>query len=100
MKIGALLLSQFSSLLALNFQFLGMVAAYKMMERKRNLSLAANMSARKSYSHRKRRHLQARRVRQKARSVWVVNGRTDQWWQSMIGVNVPECNGVGRKIFV
>ena len=34
-KIGALLFSQFSLLLALNFQFFGMVAAYKMMGHKR-----------------------------------------------------------------
>ena len=34
-KIGALLLSQFSLLLALNFHFFGMVAANKMMEHKR-----------------------------------------------------------------
>ena len=40
-KIGALLLSQFGLLAALNFQLFGMVTTYKMMELKRNLSLAA-----------------------------------------------------------
>ena len=40
-KIGALILSQFGLLAALNFQFFGMVTAYKMMELKRNLPLAA-----------------------------------------------------------
>ena len=39
-KIGALLLSRFGLLLALNFQLFGMVTADKMMELKRNLSLA------------------------------------------------------------
>ena len=58
------------------------------MELKQNLSLAAYSSARKTYLQRKRRNLQARRVRQKRRSLWVINGRTDQWWQNMIG-NVP-----------
>ena len=48
-KIGALLLSQFGLLAALNFQLFGMVTAYKMMELKRNLSLAAYLSARKMY---------------------------------------------------
>ena len=48
-RIGALLLSQFSLLAALNFQLFGMVTAYKMMEVKRNLSLAAYLSARKTY---------------------------------------------------
>ena len=37
-KIGALLLSQFGLLVALNFQLFGMITAYKMMELKRNLS--------------------------------------------------------------
>ena len=50
-KTGALILSQF-----------GMVTAYKMMELKRNLSLAAYLSARKMYLQRKRRYLQACRV--------------------------------------
>ena len=62
-KIGALLLSQFSLLAALNFQLFGIVTAYKMMDLKRNLSLAAYLSARKTYLKRKRRYLQARRVR-------------------------------------
>ena len=62
MKIGALLLSQFGLLAALNFQLFGMVTAYKMMELKRNLSLPAYLSARKMYLQRKRRYFQARRV--------------------------------------
>ena len=53
-KIGALLLSQFGPLAALNFQLFWMVRAYKMMELKRNLSLAAYLSARKPYLQRKR----------------------------------------------
>ena len=60
-----------------------------MMELKRNLPLAAYLSARKTYLQRKRRN-QARRVRRKPRSVWVINGRTDQWWQNMIGEDVPD----------
>ena len=62
MKIGALLLLQFGLLAALNFQLFGMVTAYKMMELKRNLSLAAYLSARKTYLQRKRRYFQACRV--------------------------------------
>ena len=60
MKIGTLILSQFGLLAAVNFQVFGMVTAYKMMELKRNLSLAAYLSARKTYLQRKRRYLQAR----------------------------------------
>ena len=61
-KIGALILSQFGLLASLNVQLFGMVTAYKMMELKRNLSLAAYLSARETYLQRKRRYLQARRV--------------------------------------
>ena len=61
-KIGALLLSQFGLLAAPNFQLFGMVTAYKMMELKQNLSLAAYLSARKTYLERTTRYLQARRV--------------------------------------
>ena len=59
-KIGALLLSQFGLLVALNFQLFGMITAYKMIELKRKLSLAAYISSRKTYLQRKRRNLQAR----------------------------------------
>ena len=61
-KIGALLPSQFGLLAVLNFQLFWMVTAYKMMELRQNLSLAAYLSARKTYLQRKRRYLQARRV--------------------------------------
>ena len=58
-KIGALLLSQFGLLAALHFQLFGMVTAYKMMELRRNLSLAAYLSATgRTYLQRKRRYLQ------------------------------------------
>ena len=61
-KIGALLFSQFGLLAAFNFQLFWMITAYKMMELKRNLSLVAYLSARKTYLQRKRRYLRARRV--------------------------------------
>ena len=96
-KIGALLLSQFGLLVALNFQLFGMITANKMMELKRNLSLAAYISSRKTYFQRKRGNLQVRQVRRKRRSVWVINGRTDQWWQNMIGEDVPDW--CWKKIF-
>ena len=61
-KIGALLLSQFGLLTALNFQLFGMITAFKMMELKRNLSLAAYLSARKTYLQKEKIYVQARRV--------------------------------------
>ena len=48
-KIGTLLLSQFGLLAGINFQLFEMVTAYKMMELKRNVTLAAYLSARKTY---------------------------------------------------
>ena len=53
-KIGTMLLSQFGLLTSLNFQLFWMVTPYKMMELKRNLSLAAYLSARKMHLQRKR----------------------------------------------
>ena len=61
-KIGAFLLSQFGLLAPLSFQLFGMVTAYIMMELKRNLSLDAYLSSRKTHLQRKRRYLQARLV--------------------------------------
>jgi len=54
-EIGALLLSQFALLAALNFQLFTMVAAYVMTELKRNLSVATYRSVGKTYLYRKRR---------------------------------------------
>ena len=48
-------LAEFGHLAALNFQLFGMVTAYEATELKRNLSLAANLSARKKYLQRKSR---------------------------------------------
>ena len=59
-KIGALLLSQFGLLAALNFQLFWMATAYKMMEIKRNLSLAAYPSARKTYLHRSKEKISSK----------------------------------------
>ena len=63
-KIGALLLSLSLAFWrrSTDFQLFGMVTAYKTIELKRNLSLAAYLSARKTYLQRKRRYLQTCRV--------------------------------------
>ena len=62
MKICALLLGAVWSFGGAQFSTFWIVTAYKMMELKRNLSLAAYLSARKTYLQRKRRYLQVRRV--------------------------------------
>ena len=54
-------------------QLFWMVTAYKMVELKRNLSLAAYLSARKTSLERKRRYLQARRVHDFLDSVVLFN---------------------------
>lgn len=64
--------------------------AYNMAVRHRNLAFAVYISSRRKSRIRKLRLLRARQIRRKKRSVWVVTGRTDQWWQNMIGENVPE----------
>ena len=51
----SLVLSHLGLLLALNFHLFGMVLVHQMTECKRNLTLAAHISARKSYIYRKQR---------------------------------------------
>ena len=59
-KIGALPLSQFGLLAEVNFQLFWMVTTHKMMELKRNLSLAAYLSARKTYLHRSKEKISSK----------------------------------------
>ena len=66
-KIGALLLSQFGLLAALNFQLFGLLTAYKMMELKQNLSLAAYLSARKTSGFAKKEN----RISSRSPSSWL-----------------------------
>ena len=67
-----------------------MFVAYKLLEMKTNQMLCMHFSAKKSYLMREIKHAQLRRLRRKHKSVWVVNGRTDQWWRNIIGGNVPD----------
>ena len=61
-KIGALLLSQFGLLAALNFQLFWDGNSLQDDGTEAYLSLAAYLSARKTYLQRKRKYFQARRV--------------------------------------
>lgn len=90
-------LIQYFSILALVFQLHGLVITYKMLQMKRDLMVSAYFATRKSKMQRKRKHIQARRILRKARTVWVVKGRTEQCWQNMLGEDVPEF--CWRKIF-
>ena len=81
---------QFFPLISLILQLHGLVITYKILEMKRNLMLCALFSAKKSKLQRKMKHIQARRILRRPRSTWVANGRTDQWWQNMLGADVPE----------
>ena len=85
-----LLILQFGMFVTLILQCHALFVTYKLLERKRNQMLCMHLSAKKNYLMRKRKHAQLRRFRRKQKSVWVVNGRTDQWWQNMIGGNVPD----------
>ena len=57
---------------------------------KRNLAIAAYFAAKKSKMARKLKFMKARRMHHKARSVWIQAGRTDLWWQNLLGDDVPE----------
>ena len=83
---------QFGALLALNFQLYGLKMTYKMFAHRNNMILASFLSSRQNKLQRKRKHAQARQLRRKARSVWFQKGRTDQWWQNMLGENATDSN--------
>ena len=86
-----LLILQFGMFVTLVLQCHGLFVTYKMLEMKRNQMLCMHLSAKKSYLMRKRKHAQLRRLRRNHKSVSVVvKGRTDQWWQNMIGGNLPD----------
>ena len=46
------------------------------------------LERKKAQRGRTRRLLAVRKAR-KPRSIWVANGRTDKWWENMIGQSVP-----------
>ena len=83
---------QFSALLALNFQFQGLKMTYKMFAHRNNMILASFLSSRQNKLQMKRKHALARQLRRKARSVWFQKGRTDLWWQNMLGENATDSN--------
>lgn len=60
------------------------------MERKRNLALQPIHEPGRAISIERKGISKACRVLWKARSVWVANGRHDQWWQNVIGANIPD----------
>ena len=88
-KVAVLVLVQFGLLVALTLQLHGMVVSYKLLQVRRALLLSAYLDARKSKWSRKRKYLRVRRLCRKPRSVWVANGRTDQWWRNMARTDVP-----------
>ena len=86
----SLLILQFRMFDTLVLQYHGLFVAYKLLEMKRNRMFCMHLNAKKSYLTRKRKHAKLGRLQRKLKSVWVVvNGRTDQWLQNMIGGNLP-----------
>nr|XP_047141418.1 uncharacterized protein LOC124816319 [Hydra vulgaris] len=79
-----------SLLTALILQLNGLVITYKLLESKRNIALGAYLCTRKNNLQRKKKLARQRLLNRKSRSLWVEKGRTDLWWQNMIGPDVPE----------
>ena len=62
-----------------------------LLHRKRNIDLLVTHFARKrNLIVKKCKELKLRRLRQKQRTRWVNDGRTDQWWQNMFSGVSPE----------
>ena len=84
------IIQQFSLLTALTLQLNGLIIAYKLLEAKRIMAVGAYLCTRKNNLIRKKKHAKQRFLYRKPKSFWVEKGRTDQWWQNMIGSDVPE----------
>ena len=99
-KMAAFVFLQFALLLSFILQLHGIMVTDKLLEMRRNMLLSAYFSVPRSNLRRKRKHLQARLLNRKKRSIWVVNGRTEQWWKNLIGTDVPDsCWKKNLRIF-
>lgn len=52
--------------------------------------VSAHLATKKDKWQQKRKHIQSRNLRSKIKSAWVLPGKTDEWWQKMIGRDVPK----------
>jgi hypothetical protein len=69
---------------------------YQLQHAKQNL-LLWHIWVQKRKLARKMKHLKIRQLCRKPRSIWVVNGRTDKWWENIVNGNVPD--SVWKKNF-
>ena len=81
---------QFGVFISLILQCYGFVLAYKIFQQKRVMIIRAQLSLRKRKWVKKMNHLMYRRICRKPRTIWVENGRTEQWWINMEnGISPP-----------
>ena len=64
---------------------------YNLLRARQNSMVSANLTTKKGKWQKKRKHIQSRNLRRKTKSVWVLlPSKTDEYWQEMIGRDVPE----------
>ncbi len=96
-KLVMMVFFQFGLLLTLIIQCYGTVIAYQLLQAKRTLLVNAYLCTRKNKWARRIKHLKARRLCRKPRSTWIVNGRTDKWWENIVNGDAPD--SVWKKNF-
>ena len=87
--IAILIFFQFGVLITLILQFNAMASAYKLLQKKRMLLISAYLCSKNNKWAKRKKHLKLRTLCRKRRTIWVANGRTDQWWTNLLHENVP-----------
>ena len=66
-----------------------MAIAYKLLQKKRMMLITAYLCSKKNKWAKRKKHLKLRRLCRKPRTIWVANGRTDQWWTNLLREDIP-----------
>ena len=86
-----------SGIVSLIFQMHMVILTWKIHVKHRNGAYMAFLTRKRSVFYRKLRYERRRRLLRKKRRFWVQAGRTEEWWQNMIGGKAPE--ETWKKIF-
>ena len=80
---------QFGVLVTLILQCNAMMIAYKLLQKRRTLLLCSYLCSKKNKWTTRKKHRKLSRLCRSPRTIWVANGRTDQWWRNLVSENLP-----------
>ena len=89
-KLLLMISLQVTTFLSLLFQQYGLIILWKINELNRSYQLVSLLQRKRCYFLQKLKISQQRKLARRKRRCWVTSGKTDQWWQNMIGGIVPE----------